>query len=119
MGSDIFQTKNDDGFLFDGHHLHTGRQQRVANGHILIESDGETSFTVTLPGQEPFVYPLDPHPAYTDVPESVRAARLQASRRLGGEADSELGHSKVYDRDDVKRGNVHAPRVDDPDGGGD
>jgi len=119
MGSDLFQTKNDDGFLFDGLHLHTGRQQRVADGHIVIESDGETSFSITLPGQEPFVYPLDDHPAYTDVPESVRAARLQASQALGGEADMQQGHSKVYDRDDVKRGSIHAPRVDDPDGGGD
>jgi beta-lactamase superfamily II metal-dependent hydrolase len=119
VGSDIFQTKNDDGFLFDGVHPHTGRTQRVADGHIVIESDGETSFSVTLPGQLPFVYPLDPYPAYTDVPDSVRQARLSAAQQVGGEADMERGHSEVYDREDVKSGRVHAPRVDDPEGGGD
>jgi len=119
VGSDIFQTKNDDGFLFEGAHPHTGRTQRVAAGHIVIESDGETSFTVTLPDQEPFVYPLDPYPAYTDVPDSVRQARRSAAAEVGGEADAERGHSEVYDREDVKRGRVHAPRGDDPEGGGD
>lgn len=119
MGSDVFQTKNDDGFLFSGEHPHTGRTQRVADGHIVIESDGETSFSVTLPGQEPFVYPLDPHPAYTDVPDSVRQARRSSATGTGGEADADKGYSEVYDREDVKRGRVHAPRVDDPEGGGD
>ncbi len=119
MGSDIYQTKNDDGFALDGPHPHSGRTQTVANGTILIESDGVTSFAVTLPGKEPIVYPLDPYDAYTDIPWTVREARKDQKEWVGSESDDAGRYNEVYDREDVESGKVTAPERDDPDGGGD
>jgi len=109
LGSDIYQTKNDDGFVLPEPHPHTLKTQTVANGHIVVESDGLTGFTVTMAGREPVTYPLHPDEAYTDVPWSVLKAR---------KGDREE-YEKVYDRDDAEGGGVVAPRGDDPEGGGD
>jgi beta-lactamase superfamily II metal-dependent hydrolase len=108
-GSQIFQTKNDDGFVLDGPHPHTGKTQSVANGHIVIESDGVTGFTITLPGLEPYAFPLQDDPAFLDVPWSVKKARE------GKPGDFE----RFYDADDVEDGRIAVPRGNDPDGGGD
>jgi len=117
MGSEIFQTKADDGFTFEGLHPHTGKQQRIAGGNILIESDGKEIFTVTMPGQEPFIFPLDDIPAYTEPPYSVIKARRE-QLRLGAAGDGER-FNKMDDAEDVETGSVYAPRNNDPDGGGD
>ena len=116
-GSEIFQTKADDGYTFEGVHPHTQKQQRVANGHILIESDGEEIFTVTLPGQEPFTFPLDDIPAYTEPPYSVIKARRE-QLNVGAEGDGDR-FNKMHDADDVESGAISVPRNDDPEGGGD
>ncbi len=110
LGSDIFQTKNDDGFVLPEPHPHTERTQTVADGHILVESDGLTGFTVTIPGREPYTYPLHPQEAYTDVPWSVKKTR---------KGDEETDWERFYDRDDAAEGRVIAPSGDDPEGGGD
>ena len=117
MGSDIFQTKNDDGFMFEGPHEHTGRTQNVADGHIVVESDGRDVFTLSIPDQEPFVFPLQDHPAFTEPPASVRYAR-DKDLNVGAEGDGEYYYS-MDDAEDVETGRVNAPRRDDPDGGGD
>ncbi len=117
MGSEIFQTKADDGFTFEGLHKHTNKQQRVANGNILIESDGEEIFTVTLPGEEPFTFPLDDLPAFTEPPYSVIKARREALA-LGAEGDGERFNT-MDDAEDAETGSLYVPRGNDPDGGGD
>jgi beta-lactamase superfamily II metal-dependent hydrolase len=117
MGSEIFQTKADDGYTFEGQHPHTLKQQRIANGHILIESDGEEIFTVTIPGQEPFTFPLDEIPAYTEPPYSVIKARRE-HLQLGAAGDGDR-FNKMDDADDVEAGSISVPRNDDPEGGGD
>ena len=109
VGSHIFQTKNDDGFVLDGPHPHTEKTQSVANGHIVIESDGVTGFTITLPGREPYAFPLHDDPAFLDVPWSVKKAR----EGKGGDFE------RFYDPSDVEDGRIAAPRGNDPDGGGD
>ena len=111
LGSDIFQTKNLDGFLLDEPHPHTLKQQRVANGHILIESDGETSFSVTIPGEEPFVYPLYDDEPFTDIPWTIKKA-MAAQARDGGEGNPDYKWSEVYDRDDAEGGKVVVPAAD-------
>ncbi len=110
LGSDIYQTKNDDGFVLPEPHPHTLKTQTVANSHILIESDGTTGFTITMEGREPIEYPLHPDDAFTDVPWSVHKARK-------GETDD--AYSRVYGREDVESGLITAPQGDDPEGGGD
>ena len=119
VGSEIFQTKNDDGFVFEGLHPYTERSQHIAGGHIVIESDGLTGFTVTLPGREPFSFPLQDYRAYTDVPSSVVRARASQQSQVGSEGDREGVYPEVYDREDVEAGRVSAPQRDDPEGGGD
>ncbi|MEE2828758.1 MAG: hypothetical protein VX498_06200 [Myxococcota bacterium] len=119
LGSDVFQTKNDDGYVQEEPDGHTGKVQRVSGGHVVIESDGESSFTVTLPGREPFVYPLHDDPAFTEVPWSVKKARESSARRLGGEADTDRRYGEVFDREDAESGKVAPPRRDDPEGGDD
>ena len=109
IGSDIFQTKNDDGFVLAEPHPHTGKTQTVVDGHIVIESDGVTGFTITLPGREPYTYPLLDDPAFLDVPWSVKKARE------GKDGDFE----HIYDPGDVEEGRIAAPQGNDPDGGGD
>ena len=111
IGSDIFQTKLDDGFLLEGPHPHTLKTQNVANGHILIETDGETSFSLSMPGVEPIYFPLHDDPAFTDVPWSVKKA-MEAARGDGSEANDELKWSEVYDRADVEEGKIKTPAVD-------
>ena len=110
LGSDVYQTKNDDGFVLPEPHPHTLKTQTVANGNILIESDGVTGFTITMEGREPIEYPLLPDDAFTDVPWSVHQAR---------EGDFEEDWNHVYDREDVESGAIVAPINDDPEGGGD
>ena len=109
VGSTIFQTKNDDGFVLDEPHPHTGKTQTVADGHIVIESDGVTGFSITLPGREPYLFPLHDDPAFLDVPWSVKKARE------GKDGDFE----RFWDVDDVEDGRIAVPRSNDPDGGGD
>ena len=117
MGSDIFQTKNDDGFVFEGPHAHTGRTQNIANGHILVESNGEDIFTLTIPDEEPFIFPLFDDPPYTEPPPSVKYAR-DKQLNLGAEGDGEY-YRAMDDADDAETGRVVVPRGNDPDGGGD
>jgi len=119
MGSDIYQTKNDDGFRFEGPHPHTERTQTIAGGHIVVESDGLTGFTVTLPGAEPIHYPLQGVRAMTDVPRTVKEARQQEPPGVGSEADRDGRYPEVYDREDVQDGKLVVPQRDDPEGGGD
>jgi beta-lactamase superfamily II metal-dependent hydrolase len=109
LGSDIFQTKNDDGFVLDEPHPHTDKFQHVAGGDILIETDGESSFTITMPGREPYTYPMHDDAAFLDVPWSVKKARE-------GKGDE---YDEFFDVDDVNDGRIAVPRRDDPDGGGD
>jgi beta-lactamase superfamily II metal-dependent hydrolase len=109
LGSDIYQTKNEDGFVLWEEHPHTLKTQTLANGHIVIESDGLTGFTVTMPGREPIPYPLHPDGAFLDVPWSVKKARK-------GEREE---YERVFDRDDVESGATIGPRGDDGEGGGD
>ncbi len=91
-GSDVFQTEMKDGYQFPGPHPHTGRTQRVAGGHILIETDGETGFSVSYDGiGEPIVYPLDRWDAYTDVPDKILARR----------AGEDLDYPDVLEADEV------------------
>jgi beta-lactamase superfamily II metal-dependent hydrolase len=111
IGSDIFQTKNDDGFLLEGPHPHTLKTQNVANGHILIESDGETSFSITMPGEEPIYFPLHDDPAFTDVPWSVKKA-MEAQVSDGSEASDENKWEEVYDRQDAEDGKTVTPIKD-------
>lgn len=76
VGSDIFQTELVDGYLYEGIHPHTGKTQTVANGHIVLETDGETSYSIWYEGlEEPIVFELDRQPAYTDVPGRVKLRR--------------------------------------------
>ncbi len=76
IGADIFQTELVDGYLYDGEHPHTGKTQTVANGHIVIETDGETSYSIWYEGlEEPITFELDRQPAYTDVPGRVKLRR--------------------------------------------
>jgi len=119
MGSDVFQTKNDDGYLQDEPDPHTGKVQRVAGGTVVVETDGVSSFSITLPGREPFVYPLHDDPAFIDVPWSVKKARQATAPKRRGEADEDLRYEEVFDRGDVDEGKVTAPQHDDPEGGGD
>lgn len=111
LGSDIYQTRNDDGFVLDHLHPHTLKAQRVANGPILVETDGVTNYRVVMPGLQPVEYAFDPQEAYTDVPWTVKQARS----REKGRADTDW--NEVYDREDTE--SVTTPRGDDPDGGGD
>lgn len=75
-GSDVYQTEMKDGFQFEGPEPYTGRTQRVANGHIVIETDGVNGFSVWYEELgEPMVYPLDKRDAYTDVPDKILARR--------------------------------------------
>ncbi len=75
-GSDVYQTEMRDGYLFAGPEPYTGKSQRVANGHIVIETDGENGFSVWYEGiGEPVVYALDKRDAYTDVPDKILARR--------------------------------------------
>lgn len=117
LGSDIYQTKNDDGFLLEGEHPHTLKTQTVADGNIVIETDGETDFRIYIPGRDPIVYPLDEIPAYDDVSWKIKKIREQA-KATGDEGDKDLGMPDIDDREDVEAG-LHAPRGDDPEGGGD
>ncbi|HCP48179.1 MAG TPA: hypothetical protein DIU15_19225, partial [Deltaproteobacteria bacterium] len=119
MGSDIYQTKNDDGFRFEGPHPHTERTQTIAGGHIVVESDGLTGFTINIPGVDPIKYPLQGVRAMTDVPRTVKEARASQSPAVGGEADPGGRYPEVYDREDVDGGKLRVPQRDDPDGGGD
>ncbi len=76
-GSEIFQTELVDGYRFEGPHPHTGRSQHVANGHIVIETDGETGYTIWYEGLDaPIEFELDRWDAYTDVPEKIQRRRL-------------------------------------------
>ena len=76
VGSDIIQTELVDGYLFEGEHPHTARTQKVANGHIVVETDGVSGYTVWYEGlQEPLHFDLDGTPAYTDVPGRVKLRR--------------------------------------------
>ena len=75
-GSDVYQTEMKDGFQFQGPEPYTGRTQRVANGHIVIETDGVNGFSVWYEELgEPMVYPLDKRDAYTEVPDKILARR--------------------------------------------
>ncbi len=75
-GSDIYQTQMVDGYQFPGPHPYTGRTQRVAGGHIVIETDGESGFSIWYEGVgDPIVYPLDKRDAYLDVPAKIQARR--------------------------------------------
>lgn len=109
LGSDIFQTRNEDGFVLLEPHPHTGKVQRVANGNIVVESDGVSDFSVRVPGQEPFLYPLHEDAAFVDVPWSVKKARE------GKDADFD----RMWDVEDVEAGRIEVPRGNDPDGGSD
>lgn len=76
-GSDIYQTELVDGFLFDGPHPHTGKTQTVVNGHIVVETDGETGYTIWYEGLDaPIEYELDRNDAYTDIPDKIKRRRL-------------------------------------------
>jgi len=118
LGSDIYQTKNDDGFLHAEEHPHTLKTQTVADGNIVIETDGETDFRIYIPGREPIIYDLDDIPAYDDVSWKIKKIREQAKAELRDEGDDELGMPSIDDREDVEAG-LDAPRGDDPEGGGD
>ena len=117
MGSDIFQTKADDGYTFEGPHPHTNKEQRIANGHILVESDGENMYTVSMPGVEPYTYPLLDDPPYTAPPRSVLEARAE-KKTVGAEGDGRR-YNKMDTAEDVESGLISAPQNDDPEGGGD
>jgi hypothetical protein len=114
MGSDVYQTKNVDGFVLPEPHPHTGKTQTVASGHIVVESDGKRGFTVRLPSGEVRPYPLQDEAAYTDVPWNILKAR---ARKAGDEADDKA--LRVSDREDAESGKVFAPRGNDPAGGED
>jgi len=76
VGSDIFQTEAVDGYLYEGEHPHTARTQTVANGTIIVETDGETGYSIWYEGlTEPIQFELDQQPAYTDVPGRVKLRR--------------------------------------------
>ena len=65
-----------DGYLFEGEHPHTARTQKVANGHIVVETDGVSGYTVWYEGlQDAVLFDLDGTPAYTDVPGRVKLRR--------------------------------------------
>jgi beta-lactamase superfamily II metal-dependent hydrolase len=117
MGSDIYQTKNDDGWVLEGEHPHTLKTQTVADGDIVIETDGETDFRIYLPGREPIVYALDDIPAYTDVPWRIKKIREEAAADAGLAGNEELGMPPIDDRDSVDEdGGI---RGNDPEGGDD
>jgi len=109
IGSDIFQTQNDGGYLMEEPHPHTEKVQHIANGDIIVETDGVTSFVVHVPGREPYVYPLHPDKAQVAPPKSV----LEARRREVDDFDKADDWGRVYDRDDVAAGRVSGPTVDD------
>lgn len=111
IGSEIFQTKNDDGFLLEGPHPHTLKTQNVANGNITIESDGETSFSISMPGVEPIFFPLHDDPAFTDVPWAVKKA-MKAQVEDGSEASEEHDFDEVFDRVDAEDGKIVTPIKD-------
>ncbi len=76
VGSDIYQTQLVDGYIYPEEHPHTGRTQTVANGHIVIETDGQTGYTIWYEGLDAGVhYELDRSPSYTDIPGKIRMRR--------------------------------------------
>ena len=76
VGSHIYQTEAVDGYRFEGEHPHTAKTQTVANGHIVLETDGETGYTIWYEGLDtPIHFDLDHTPAYTDVPGKIKLRR--------------------------------------------
>jgi beta-lactamase superfamily II metal-dependent hydrolase len=118
LGSDIYQTKNDDGFLHEEPHPHTRKNQTVADGNIVLETDGETDFRIYIPGRDPIIYPLDDIPAYDDVSWKIRKIRA-AGKTLRDEGDDDLGVVEIDDREDVAEGTIEVYKGDHEEGGGD
>lgn len=111
MGSDVFQTLHADGYLMDAPHPHTEKVQYIANGDILIETDGETGFSITMPGREPITYPMQPDPAFLTPPDSVLEAR---QAKLDGTLDQwRRKWGRMFDRTDAEKGLLISPKVDD------
>ncbi len=82
-GSDIIQTQQVDGYTFEGPHPHTGKTQTVANGSIVIESDGETGFSIWYEGlDQPIFYDLDRAEAYLDIPYKIKDRRVGEAQTL-------------------------------------
>ncbi len=113
-GMDLYQTRSVDGFLAPEPHEVTGKIQKVADGDIVVDTDGESGFTVWLPGQaEGIRYELDPVAAYTDVayPVIKMRERLKAGGPpLGPEADYEFQLAPVMGVDEVEKGLITVPR---------
>jgi len=105
VGSDIIQTEAVDGFTFEGEHPHTGKTQTVANGHIVIETDGETSYTVWFEGLDtPLTFELDRTPAYTDIPGKIKMRREGKDEDLPTVRDAdEVEPELLEDRDTGSR----------------
>ncbi|MCK6529158.1 hypothetical protein L6R50_16920 [Myxococcota bacterium] len=116
-GTDLYQTQACDGYLAPGPHEVTGKKQVVSDGSIVLETDGETGFTLWLPGAaEGIRYEIDPVAAYTDL--SWQALKLRervaaGEPPFGGKADFDLQLAPVMGVDDVERGIVTAPRLQD------
>ncbi len=105
-GSDIFQTELVDGYRFDGPHPHTQKTQTVANGHIVIETDGETGYTIWFDGlDEPIHYDLDRNEAYRDIPERIKARRVGDVESLPDVVEvDEVDVTTMIEIDDEPRG---------------
>jgi len=116
-GTDLYQTRNHDGYVAPEPDEVTGRKHVVADGHIVIETDGETGYTVWLPGAaEGIRYDLDPIAGYTDVALPVQKLRERLARGEplpGGRPDFDLQLAPVMGVEEVERGIVTAPRVKD------